>query len=80
LNESLDSTVGILIVCRRRLFDTLDFLLRCSDIGGNGVFGDHDGGGCVVAPSDRITQLSSMILYRFGGSLDSSSSGFGSVA
>ncbi|WP_235658363.1 hypothetical protein [Mycolicibacterium moriokaense] len=79
LHQRLDKDVGILIILPGSLFDILDFQLRRSDIGGNGVLGYHDCGGCVVAPRDRITQLRDMILHRHGGTRDSSSCGFGSV-
>jgi hypothetical protein len=79
LNESLDSAVRILVVLCSRGFDTLDFLLRRSDIGGNSVLRDDDGVGRVVAPGDRITQLLDMILHRLGGSIDGSSCGSGGV-
>jgi hypothetical protein len=79
LHESLDEGVGILVILRGRIFDVLDFLLRRRDIRGDGVLSDHDGGGCVVAPRDRITQLPGVILHRLGRPLDSSSRGFGRI-
>jgi hypothetical protein len=80
MHESLDEDVGILIILRGRIFDVLDFLLSGGDVRGDGVLSDYDGGGCVVAPRDRITQLPGMISHRLGRPLDSSSRGFGSVA